>query len=31
MEIKHQGVKAIGKVVRICINGETLNVKWDGK
>ncbi|OVE70016.1 hypothetical protein CCS79_03125 [Clostridium diolis] len=29
--IEYQGIKAIGKVVRIYNNGETLNVKWDGK
>ncbi|PSM55406.1 MULTISPECIES: hypothetical protein [Clostridium] len=29
--IEYQGIKAIGNVVRIYNNGETLNVKWDGK
>lgn len=29
--IEYQGVKAIGKVVRIYNNGETLNVQWEGK
>ncbi len=31
VNIEYQGIKAIGKVVRIYNNGETLNVKWDGK
>lgn len=31
VNIEYHGVKAIGKVVRIYNNGETLNVKWDGK
>ena len=29
--IEYQGIKSIGKVVRIYNNGETLNVAWDGK
>ncbi len=31
VNIEYQGIKAIGTVVRIYNNGETLNVKWDGK
>lgn len=31
VSIKYQGIKSIGKIVRIYNNGETLNVKWDGK
>lgn len=31
VNIEYQGIKAIGKVVRIYNNGETLNVEWDGK
>jgi len=31
VNIEYQGIKAIGKVVRIYNNGETLNVKWEGK
>ena len=31
VNIEYQGIKAIGKVVSIYNNGETLNVKWDGK
>lgn len=31
VEIKYEGVKHIGRVVRIYNNGETLNVTWDGK
>lgn len=31
VQIEYMGVKAIGKVVRIYNNGETLNVAWDGK
>ncbi|WP_271814846.1 hypothetical protein [Clostridium beijerinckii] len=30
VNIEYQGIKAIGKVVRIYNNRETLNVKWDG-
>lgn len=29
--IEYQGIKSIGKVIRIYNNGETLNVAWDGK
>jgi hypothetical protein len=29
--IEYQGIKSIGKIVRIYNNGETLNVVWDGK
>jgi hypothetical protein len=29
--IEYQGIKSIGKIVRIYNNGETLNVAWDGK
>ena len=29
--IEYQGIKSIGKIVRIYNNGETLNVSWDGK
>lgn len=31
VNIEYQGIKVIGKVVSIYNNGETLNVKWDGK
>ncbi|WP_297430180.1 hypothetical protein [Clostridium sp.] len=31
VNIEYQGIKVIGKVVRIYNNGETLNVEWDGK
>ena len=31
VQIEYYGYKAIGKVVRIYNNGETLNVAWDGK
>lgn len=31
VNIEYEGVKSIGNVVRIYNNGETLNVKWDGK
>ena len=31
VNIEYQGAKSIGKVVRIYNNGETVNVKWDGK
>lgn len=31
VNIEYKGVKSIGKIVRIYNNGETLNVKWDGK
>lgn len=31
VQIEYMAVKAIGKVVRIYNNGETLNVAWDGK
>ena len=31
LNIEYQSIKAIGKVVRIYNNGETLNVKWDSK
>ena len=31
VNIEYQGIKSIGKVVRIYNNGETLNVAWDGK
>ena len=31
VNIEYQGIKTIGKVVRIYNNGETLNVEWDGK
>ena len=31
VSIEYQGIKSIGKVVRIYNKGETLNVKWDGK
>ncbi|NOW31139.1 hypothetical protein [Clostridium beijerinckii] len=30
VNIEYQGIKVMGKVVRIYNNGETLNVKWDG-
>lgn len=29
--IEYQGIKSIGKIVRIYNNGERLNVAWDGK
>ena len=29
--IEYQGIKSIGRVVRIYNNGETLNVAWNGK
>lgn len=29
--IEYEGIKSIGKIVRIYNNGETLNVAWDGK
>ena len=31
VNIEYQGIKTIGKVVRIYNNGETLNVAWNGK
>ncbi|MBE6088138.1 MAG: hypothetical protein E7206_08885 [Clostridium beijerinckii] len=31
VEIEYEGTRHIGKVVRIYNNGETLNIKWDGK
>jgi hypothetical protein len=31
VNIEYQGIKSIGKVVRIYNNGKTINVKWDGK
>ena len=31
VNIEYQGTKSIGKVVSIYNNGETLNVKWNGK
>jgi len=31
VNIEYQGIKAIGKVVRIYNNGETINVRWYGK
>ena len=31
VNIEYQGIKSIGKVVRIYNNGETLKVGWDGK
>ena len=31
VSIEYQGIKSIGKVVRIYNKVETLNVKWDGK
>ena len=31
VSIEYQGIKSIGKVVRIYNNGETLNVAWDDK
>ena len=31
VNIEYQGVKTVGKVVRVYNNGETVNVKWDGK
>ncbi|MFW2491425.1 hypothetical protein ACN077_23140 [Clostridium chromiireducens] len=31
VNIEYQGVKAMGRVVRVYNNGETLNVAWDGK
>lgn len=31
VNIEYQGIKAVGKVVRVYNNGETVNVKWDGK
>ena len=30
VNIEYQGIKSIGKIVKIYNNGETLNVKWDG-
>lgn len=31
VNIEYQGIKTVGKVVRVYNNGETVNVKWDGK
>lgn len=31
VEIKYQGIKKIGKVVRVYNNGETINVAWNGR
>ncbi|AQR96130.1 hypothetical protein [Clostridium saccharoperbutylacetonicum] len=31
VNIEYEGIKSIGKVVRIYKNGETLNIKWEGK
>ena len=31
VNIEYQGIKSIGKVVRIYNNEETLNVAWNGK
>lgn len=31
VNIEYQGIKAVWKVVRVYNNGETLNIKWDGK
>jgi hypothetical protein len=31
VNIEYQGIKAVGKVVMVYNNGETVNVKWDGK
>ena len=31
VKIEYQGIKSIGKIVRIYNNGETLNVAWNGK
>ncbi|NMF05226.1 hypothetical protein ACUH7Y_11825 [Clostridium beijerinckii] len=31
VNIEYQGIKIVGKVVRLYNNGETVNVKWDGK
>lgn len=31
VEIEYEGIKKIGKIVRIYNNGETVNVSWEGK
>lgn len=31
VNIEYQGIKTVVKVVRVYNNGETVNVKWDGK
>ena len=31
VKIEYQGIKSIGKILRIYNNGETLNVAWNGK